>query len=116
MRLWVTACLALLLIQNDCDTNKTAAPAAPAKRITSHPTHRFALAQPLKDVALDTQTGQLCRTWDWQVIGEANKPDQSGNFPERKVGELTPTCLSLYQQYPTEGNSNDPLGILDNPN
>lgn len=106
-----------MLIQNDCDLNKKAATApAPAKRTTSHPTHRFALAQPLKDVAFDTQTGQLCRTWDWEVMAKPSTPDKSGDVPERRVGELAPTCLSLYEKYPTEGDSKDPLGLLDSPN
>src|SRR6266478_3456032 len=52
-----------------------------------------------------TQTGQLCRTWDWKLIGKPAKPDeQSGTVPQRSVGELTPTCLSLYQQYPSGVN------------
>ena len=64
--------------------------------------HRFTLTRGTSDVAIDSQTGQICRTWDWQVLGKASKPDPlTGNVPERKWGELAPTCLSLYQQFPS---------------
>ena len=68
------------------------------------PVHRFVLAQHDYDVAFDTQTGQICRTWDWQVAG---KPPsiESGVVPQRQFGELAPTCLSLYLQYRSTGTS-----------
>jgi hypothetical protein len=63
--------------------------------------HRFVLVEHHTDVAFDTLTGQLCRTWDWSLTGATNKPDPvTGNFPQRAPGELTPTCLSLYEQNP----------------
>src|SRR6266851_2130584 len=41
----------------------------------------------------------------WPLIVKPAKPDeQSGTVPQRSVGELTPTCLSLYQQYPSGVN------------
>ena len=114
MKLVFFAILALMWIQDDCDPRKKPEPQlAEKKQMTSHPTHRFVLAQPLKDVAFDTQTGQLCRTWEWTIVGPKGKTDTEGNSPERKIGEFAPTCLSLYEGYPTQG---DAMGIIDNPN
>jgi hypothetical protein len=61
------------------------------------PTRRFEIVSHDADVAFDTQTGQLCKTWDWQPIGKPGKVDpESGASPQRKLGEFAPTCLSLY--------------------
>lgn len=81
----------------------------PAERKKPTPTHRFVLVQRLTAVAFDTQTGQLCRTWDWvPVAPEAPR--------ERQPGELTPTCLSLYQKYPTQTDPSDPLEVFQDSN
>jgi hypothetical protein len=53
------------------------------------------------DIAFDTQTGQICRTWEWVPI-EARKP---GHIGERIPGELSPTCLSLYRDFPSGSES-----------
>ena len=94
------------MFQGNCDDKKVPSARSQVNRKT-HPLHRFVLAAPLKDVAFDTQTGQLCRTWDWSISGEV-KADTEGHVPERKIGELTPTCLSLYESYPTEGEAYGP--------
>ena len=39
------------------------------------------------DVALDTKTGQLCRTWNWEYKNNPMATD---------LNEL-PTCYSIYQ-------------------
>jgi hypothetical protein len=68
--------------------------------------HRFVLTRESGDVAFDTQTGQICRTWEWAPVGKAPKPDpESGNRAQRSFGEFTPTCLSLYQRYPSGVNN-----------
>src|SRR5208282_3742613 len=73
---------------------------APAPR---HPIHRFVLTQS-GGVALDTQTGQICKTWDWEPIGKQPAPDPvSGTVAPRAFGEFSPTCISLYNSYPTTG-------------
>jgi hypothetical protein len=85
------------------DSGHVPAQATPSVQTESpHPeAHRFVLAEHHTDVAFDTLTGQLCRTWDWSVIGTTNKPDPvTGSVPQRTPGELTPTCLSLYEQNP----------------
>ena len=69
------------------------------------PVHRFVLTKFNGGVAFDTQTGQICRTWDWESGGEPAKSDPKTGFtPQRVFGEFAPTCLSLYQQYPSGTN------------
>ena len=77
----------------------------------STPTHRFVQYSHNNDIAFDTQTGQLCRTWDWAPVAPERKPTPEGMVPERSTGELTPTCLSLFKQYPTTGNAG--VGIIE---
>ena len=45
------------------------------------------------DVSLDTKTGQVCRTWDWEVADA-----KSGSRGEA-VSNL-PKCIELYTKYP----------------
>src|SRR5258707_976455 len=60
------------------------------------PVHRFVLTRYDAGVAFDTQTGQLCRTWEWRLGGKPAKPDaETGTTPQRSIGEFTPTCLTL---------------------
>jgi hypothetical protein len=95
------------LIFSGCDqlntpANKSSSTKGQTAKENRVPVHRFVLTRYDAGVAFDTQTGQLCRTWDWKLMGKAAKPDeQSGTVPQRSVGELTPTCLSLYQGYPS---------------
>lgn len=64
------------------------------------PVHRFVLTKFDGGVAFDTQTGQICRTWDWQPGGKPEKANpETGWRPQRTFGEFAPTCLSVYQQY-----------------
>lgn len=103
-------CLLLASIQTGCRRHWTH-----HKRLAEHPnppTQRFALTQDI-DLAFDTQTGQLCRTWDWTAVAQKLKPTDKGLVPQYKPGQNTSTCLSLYQQVPTAGNPQDPLGLLD---
>jgi hypothetical protein len=79
------------------------------------PPHRFVLAQGHTDIAFDTQTGQLCRTWDWAPVAPEQKPS-NGLIPQRLPGELTPTCLSLFTEYPGMSDPNDQLGLFQDPN
>ena len=71
------------------------------KRIEA-PLRRFEMMQlGAGDVAFDTKTGQLCRTWDWQTTGKGPAPDpNTGLVPQRRLGEFTPTCITLYKNYP----------------
>ncbi len=45
------------------------------------------------DFALDTKTGQLCRTWPWEVTDTkpGSRAEGLNNLPE---------CFTLYTQYP----------------
>jgi hypothetical protein len=40
------------------------------------------------------------------------KPTKEGKMPQGEYGEFTPTCLSLYKQYPTGASPLDPLGLF----
>lgn len=81
------------------------------ERTPQTPTHRFQITRDI-DLAFDTQTGQLCKTWEWQPLGPKPKASDEGRAPQRMPGEFTPTCLSLYERYPTGVDSRDPLGTL----
>ena len=103
MRLAVPLLLFSMLQSCDVGTDeKKAAPKVESKPQPPRPgLHRFVITRDL-DIAFDTQTGQMCRTWDWEPIAKLPPPDPvTGVRPQRKFGELTPTCLSLYQAYPS---------------
>jgi hypothetical protein len=47
------------------------------------PVRRFILTKYDAGVAFDSQTGQLCRTWEWALVNKpAAKADESGNVPQ----------------------------------
>jgi hypothetical protein len=97
-----------LLLLSACDdlSKQPGNEKSPAAKqpILSTPTHRFVPYSHNDDIAFDTQTGQMCRTWDWSPVAPAAKATPEGSFPERKAGEFAPTCLTLFKQYPTTGN------------
>jgi hypothetical protein len=104
MRLAVTLAALALAQQSGCDFSSTK-PVPAAKAIAPKPPlHRFVLPRfPADDgVAFDTQTGQICKTWGWEPVGKATTPDPvTGNSPQRIIGEFAPTCLSIYEKYPS---------------
>lgn len=99
-----------LLTFSGCDQlNPSVNKIAPKTQVAMEsrvPVHRFVLTRYEPGVAFDTQTGQLCRTWDWKLMGKPAKPDeQSVGVPQRSLGELTPTCVSLYREHPSGVNT-----------
>ena len=50
------------------------------------------------NVALDTQTGQLCKTWEWKN-SKPGRATSEGAGPQVTLGEFAPTCLSLYIEW-----------------
>jgi hypothetical protein len=82
----------LLIQQSGCDQSSKA-PAAASPVTPKPPTHRFENVSPTGSlgVALDTTTGQWCRTWDWAYKGTAQRDDLN----------TLPTCLSLYENTPS---------------
>jgi hypothetical protein len=50
---------------------------------------------PMLDFALDTKTGQLCRTWPWEITDAkpGSRSEGINNIPQ---------CFTLYTQYPDE--------------
>src|SRR5262245_29074740 len=101
MQLALTIAALALIQQSGCDFSG----AKPAKTVAPRaPSHRFVLPRvPTDDgVAIDTPTGKICKTWAWSPIGKAPNPDpNTGGTPQRLVGEFAPTCLSLYEKYPS---------------
>jgi len=66
------------------------------------PVRRFILTKNDADVAFDTQTGQLCKTWQWEPLAKLTpQQEASGVHAPRALGEFSPTCISLYNQYPS---------------
>lgn len=106
-----------LLFLSGCDdlANQAGYEKSPAKKqpSLSTPTHRFVPYSHNDDIAFDTQTGQMCRTWDWSPVAPVARATPEGGFPERKAGEFAPTCLTLFKQYPTTGNAG--VGIVQDP-
>ena len=114
MTLAATPLCVILLTQQYCNTPvQDKSPASPERNEhrkalplgqppeQPHPAvHRFELTPHSYDVAFDTQTGRICRTWDWGVSGTGSAPDPvSGKTSERKWGEFSPTCLDLYREH-----------------
>jgi hypothetical protein len=87
----------LFLIQGGgCDATKRDSPKPTQSSqgdTTQRPIRRFELTSVGFDIAFDTQTGQLCRTWDWNLKG----PNTVA--PESKVTAVAPLCSKLYSQY-----------------
>jgi hypothetical protein len=92
MRIAAFLVASLLLQQaNGCDqTTKVVTPSPAPALDPIPPAHRFENVSVLgaTGVALDTVTGQWCRTWDWYYKA---KPDSDSL-------NTLPTCLSLFQQ------------------
>jgi hypothetical protein len=65
------------------------------------PIHRFenVTNAGLPGVALDTVTGQLCKTWDWSYKDQK----MSGGL------DTLPMCLSLFKGTPSSTDSDDPF-------
>ena len=83
------------------DQKKDTIASKPKPKAPRTPLHRFVLTR-AEDVAFDTQTGQICRTWTWQPVGKAPAPDPvTGGAPSRKFGEFAPLCLDIYTLYPS---------------
>jgi hypothetical protein len=106
---WVLLVAALLATgMSGCDElNQTKDSKGPKTVVKENrvPVHRFVLTRLDGGVAFDTQAGQICRTWDWSPVAKVTKPDpQTGLIPQRSFGEFSPTCLSLYQQFPSGTN------------
>ena len=70
MKASIGFCL-LLTAQQSCLNDKNPVPSAPTNG-------RFVSPSPRTDIALDTQTGQICRTWDW---GKRRRRCQAINAP-----------------------------------
>ena len=92
MRRPILAITILLAIATGCDQlADRPQPSARPSESHPHPIGRFEKLQNFRvDVALDTQTGQLCKTWQWESTNRKS-PDPYENLP---------TCESLYKNFP----------------
>ena len=83
---------AFIFQQSGCE--QAPKPTAPPEKVRhSPPIHRFEnVSTPASPgVALDTVTGQYCKTWDWAYKASG----LSGGL------DTLPTCLSIHQSAPT---------------
>jgi hypothetical protein len=92
MKAIAAVALLVLLQESGCDQKPAPAVVPPTK--LHHPTHRFEDVSPTGSlgVALDTVTGQWCRTWDWAYKSDS----QSGGL------DTLPTCKSLFDSTPAD--------------
>jgi hypothetical protein len=82
--------IALALLQQSSGCDQSPKPVEPPRPIKHYPPiHRFENVSGVgvAGVALDTVTGQYCKTWEWAYKSNA----QNGGL------DLLPTCLSIYQ-------------------
>ena len=105
MKFFVPLAFFVVIQQQSCgfgDSSNQKKPVAEPKAAQPRPgLHRFVLTRNT-DIAFDSQTGQICKTWDWSPSGKEPTPDPlTGRMPQRMAGEFAPTCLSLYQSYPS---------------
>jgi|SRR5579872_700617 len=97
-----TAPFLLAIMASTCDSKQEPKPAPPGL-------HRFTLTHSTEDVAFDTQTGQICRTWDWVPVGGPMPADPvTGVAPQTKWGQSTPLCITLYKQHPSGSSVPNP--------
>jgi hypothetical protein len=66
----------LILVSVACDTHEPVRKSTVAQALTGNPNvQRFILVNnnliPAGFLAMDTQTGRLCRTWDWSTPGNS---------------------------------------------
>lgn len=102
----LAACLLALAIFLDQPTGCDQHPKPEAPTAKHYPpVHRFINVPGsfnATDVALDTVTGQLCRTWVWQY--RSDKDPNAGGL------DTLPTCLSIFQSFPASDQENTRAG------
>jgi hypothetical protein len=92
MKVLVFAVATLAVAIQDVGCENKPAPAKPTH--VTLPVHRFDReANMPPDVALDTITGQYCKTWDWYY----KNPAAVGSADVQTL----PTCLDLFNKYPS---------------
>lgn len=96
--------LALSVAGCDQMTPANAAPAQPKKHAVKRPipVHRFVQNTYNPDVAFDTQTGQICKTWTWEPMVKAKPDPVTGSVPQSSLGQFSPTCASIYAISPSQ--------------
>jgi hypothetical protein len=95
--------LGLCFLASGCEEfQQSRQPQAKIAKESRVPVRRFILTKFNADVAFDTQTGQLCKTWEWTPLGKELPTDKNtGARAPRTLGEFSPTCVSLYKDFPS---------------
>jgi hypothetical protein len=88
------ALVSLFLLQEGCDQTKPT-PTPPTAQVKRErpPIHRFESVPGVGQdgIALDTVTGQWCKTWEWVPRDPKAPTDGLSSLP---------TCLNIYLGYP----------------
>jgi hypothetical protein len=104
MKAFILLAASILAIQAPSGCDSTAKPAV--KPVEHHvpPAHRFENVPGIAGdgIALDTVTGQWCRTWEWHY----KVASMSGGL------DTLPLCIDIFRSNPATGDPNDPLGLF----
>jgi hypothetical protein len=100
MKTWTILAILCLFALIGCEQppSQTASPPKQTEKpIRAHPIHRFENVSPTGSlgVALDTVTGQWCRTWEWDYKESAARFDLN----------TLPLCKDLYESYPGDDST-----------
>lgn len=93
----------IALMATGCDSPSQNNKLASKSSTQRSPIRRFEITQRgAADVAFDTQTGQICRTWAWVPTEKERPPNPStGLSPQIVWGQDAPTCVVLYRDFPS---------------
>jgi hypothetical protein len=93
----------LIISVAGCNTNKHAAPVSPAPKSTvESQVGRFQTFNNLAEVALDTKTGQLCKTYDWHTgdVFDRYKVKRAPQTDPNTKYENAPLCSDIEREVP----------------
>ncbi len=101
MKIMACAALAAVLQANGCNSMQ---PKSDPVKIERPPLYRFeSVSNGSPGVAMDTVTGQYCRTWDWTYKAES----MSGGL------DTILTCLSIYKWTPAVKDTEAPAALIE---
>ena len=98
--------LFLAMFQQSCPDGQSQRKETPETKAPA--VGRFVPSPSGVDLAFDNQTGQICRTWDWENIGGQAKPSRSHTTPSGHrllPEEHTTYAGDRYEVLPTVGQA-----------